>query len=294
MRRLVFFTAACGLLPSIAAAQQCAAPCYTTPQCAAPAMAAPAVAPATAPARNFLRAPGTGQTAGESNSIGLRGITLHVPEMRIGLPTLELPSLMRFRREAEMIFDHARGPLVNGDLLDFGNLPASAAPAVAPATAAPVNCMPLPPACAAPGCLGRTEPANETMEARIARLDGLERELAALRAACTRDVAALNAAQQATTGQATGNAGARKPTGSPSAASISGSRPVSRSNVTQVRHQEAVESQERYIIPAQTDRNEAEQPQPVQNSGLSSPVESAAKSEGVTLSKLTSKLRLRK
>lgn len=302
MRRIAFLTAACGLLPSMAAAQQCAAPCYT-PQCVAPPMAAPAAAPATAPLRNFLRAPGTGQTAGESNSIGLRLPTLHIPETRIGLPTIELPSLMRFRREAEMVFDHARGPLVSGDLQEFGNLPANAAPASAapampaPASAfpaAPANCLPQAPACAAPGFYGKADSANESMESRIARLEGLERELASLRAACARDVAALNAAQQA--GQSsgtgrTGNAGAGKPTGAPTAA-VNGSRPVNRSNVTQVRHQEAVESQERYIIPAQGERNDREQPGA--NGGLSSPVESMGKSEGVTLSKLTGKLRLRK
>ena len=200
-----------------------------------------------------------------------------------------------------MIFDHARGPLVNGDILDFGNLPATAAPATAaPATAAPVNCMPQAPACAVPGFLGKVEPANETLEVRIARLDGLERELAALRAACARDVAALNAAQQqaaqtSNSNRVAGDAGARKPTGGPTAASVSGSRPVSQSNVTQVRHQEAAESQERYIIPAQSDSNDGVQQPPVLNGGgLSSPAEPAAKSEGVTLSKFTSKLRLRK
>lgn len=298
MRRLAFLTAACGLLPAIAAAQQCAAPCYTSPQCAAPATAAPAVA---APARNFLRAPGTGQTAGESNSIGLRGITLHIPEMRIGLPTLELPSLMRFRREAEMVFDHARGPLVNGDILDFGNLPATGAPAApAPATAAPapVNCIPQSPACAAPGLYSKLDSANETMEVRMARLEGLERELTSLRASCARDVVALTAANQTAqssgSGRVAGSAGGGKPSSGPSGATVSGSRPVSRSNVTQVRHQEPLESQEHYIIPAQSDHNAGELTPPLSNSGLSTPVESAAKPESVALSKFASKLRLRR
>ena len=260
MRRIVLFTAACGLLPSIAAAQQCAAPSYA-PQCAAPAMAAPA--PATAPPRNFVRAPATGQAAGESNSIGLRGFTLHIPEMRIGLPTLELPSLMRFRREAEMIFDHTRGPLVNGDVLDFGNLPANAAPAVAPAVApafAP-TCIPQSPACAAPGVLGKTDAANETIEARMARLEGLERELASLR---------QQMAQVATPG----SNGAGKRAGM---STVTGSRPVSRPVITQARHQDAEEQ-----------TNEVEQ---VPNAGLSSPTESTPVPERVSLtSRITNKL----
>ena len=74
---------------------------------------------AAAPAQFQAPAP-SGQIAGASNSIGLRGFEIHFPELRLALPTLQLPSLVKFRREPHMRLDPADAPLI---------APASAAPA---------------------------------------------------------------------------------------------------------------------------------------------------------------------
>ena len=80
-----------------------------------------------APAQFQAPAP-SGQIAGASNSVGLRGLEIHFPELRFALPTLQLPSLMKFRREPHMQLDSASAPMI---------APASAAPAAAPAGYAP-------------------------------------------------------------------------------------------------------------------------------------------------------------
>jgi hypothetical protein len=80
-----------------------------------------------APAQFQAPAP-SGQIAGASNSVGLRGLEIHFPELRFALPTLQLPSLVKFRREPHMHIDSASAPMI---------APASALPAAAPAGYAP-------------------------------------------------------------------------------------------------------------------------------------------------------------
>lgn len=310
MRQFIFFTALFwGLLPAMAVAQQnCAAPPYVQPNCAAPSYSPPAQTP-TAPARNFLRPPGTGQAMGESNSIGVRGPMLHIPEMKIGLPMLELPSFARLRRDAEMIFDNSRGPLVSGEVQEFGSM---GEPPVTPAAApvAPSCVAPAPaaaPACAAPGApVG--ENAVETIHDKLARLDRLEREIAFLRAACTRDTGALPANSRQTSQpdsvQTAPSTNSSKGGSINSAAAARGLRPVSRgscpmsqSEVIQARHQDAVEQEDPDknkdvdIAPSRPERDVAEVAYQVPSSAL--PV-AATNYQGSLAGKLASKLRLRK
>jgi len=82
---------------------------------------------ASAPAQFQAPAP-SGQIAGASNSFGLRGLEIHFPELRFALPTLQLPSLVKFRREPHMHIDSSSAPMI---------APASALPATAPASYAP-------------------------------------------------------------------------------------------------------------------------------------------------------------
>jgi hypothetical protein len=84
------------------------------------ASGAPGSAGATAAPAQFQAPAPSGQIAGASNSVGLRGLEIHFPELRFALPTLQLPSLVKFRREPHMQLDSAMAPMI---------APASAAPA---------------------------------------------------------------------------------------------------------------------------------------------------------------------
>lgn len=116
----------------------------TAPAQGAPAAAAPAM---------FAAPPQGGQISGESNAIGIRGLELHFPEMRFALPTLQLPSLVRIRRNPEMQIDGGRAPLVGGAAATYGQIAAGgnvqAAPAAATAPAQP-PAEQTPPAATAP------------------------------------------------------------------------------------------------------------------------------------------------
>jgi hypothetical protein len=196
MRRFSWLIAgAVGLVPWAASAQQCEAPAvyYSPNVCAPPAAPAPAP-PAPAPTGHFLRGPATGQAAGESRSLGLRGFTLRIPAITLATPTVELPSLIKFRRDAEMHFDSSTGPLTAAPVQEFGVLPAAPAPVPVPAppTPAPVWCVP--PACAVPPAGCTSDVRSTELEARLAKLDQLEREMTALRDAYAERVAALDAA----------------------------------------------------------------------------------------------------
>lgn len=70
-------------------------------------------APGTAAAPAQFQAPApSGQIAGASNAVGLRGLEIHFPELRFALPTLQLPSLVKFRREPHMQLDSASAPMI--------------------------------------------------------------------------------------------------------------------------------------------------------------------------------------
>ena len=220
MLRQYVLTAAVGCLPGVAFAgtpEACTPRCdvpqgyYCPPTCQP--RTAPAAPAAPAPAGNFLRGPGTGQKSGESRSLGIRGPALHIPEIRLALPTLELPSPVLFTRDAEMLFDSLRGPLSMAAVQDFGSIPANAAPTpAAPHPAAPD--IPPAPQCT-PACVPLLGQA-ERLEATLARLEALEQELATLRSA------AAAAQQPVPQPQAMLNGGAKPVT----YAGVKGSRPL--------------------------------------------------------------------
>ncbi len=175
----------------------CSAPEAVEPVCSAPASpadasaapgdepeaaAAPgpghtAVAAAAAPV-TFTAPPVSGEVTGATSGYGLRLPSLTIPEMRLHLPTLHMPSIVRTSRGPEMSVDPGRAPGATGTPAAYGPLmnagfhgtqhqvasaaPAPAKPAAAskkstatpaPGTAAPApvegcvpySCPPVPP-----------------------------------------------------------------------------------------------------------------------------------------------------
>lgn len=160
-------------LTSTAMAQECALPGPTcAPQCQSPPMSP---APQRSPGR-FVRGLSPGSTAGESTSLGLRGATLHIPEIRISLPHIELPSFYKVRHDSSKVFDTTRSPLVYDDVLEFDNVEA-------PQQQRPQAPQYSPPACTAPParCAQSTDEALRALQEQMARLEQLEQELVALR-----------------------------------------------------------------------------------------------------------------
>lgn len=198
-KHLIPLSAAIVLAPLTVMAQQCDAPAacapaapYYNPQCAAPPAPAPPPPP-PAPAGNFLRGPATGQAAGESRSFGIRGARIHLPEVTIALPTIEFPSPIKWRRDAEMLFDATRGPLTSAPVQDFGALPSAPAPAPAVAPPQPAPPMYMPPSCTvpAPGCTAQNQ--NAELERRLAKLEELQQDLAVLREQYSQRLAQMDA-----------------------------------------------------------------------------------------------------
>lgn len=68
----------------------------------------------------YVRAPETGEYAGESESVGLRGLGIRIPEFHLELPTIQLPCFIHFRRDAELYADSARLPFVEREPVEFG------------------------------------------------------------------------------------------------------------------------------------------------------------------------------
>lgn len=172
---LLFFAGALSCTASLSA-QECAAP---APCVCAPRMAAPTAPPPTN--ERFLRGPAPGSATGESNSLGIRGPALHIPEMRFGLPHLELPSLYKIRHDASKVFEATRSPLVNEPALELDNVgPALQGPA--PAFNAPQPCAPYcPPACSAPVQCTAVEEQLKLLNQKLARLEAVERELVTIK-----------------------------------------------------------------------------------------------------------------
>ena len=117
---------ACTLSQSRASDPQCAVP--MVPHCAAPPVfqqSAPvpqSVQLQAAPAATFAAPPAVGETAGESSSLGVRGFGLRIPEMNLQMPTIQFPSLVRYRRDAVMHLESARAPLVPGAAAVYGQM----------------------------------------------------------------------------------------------------------------------------------------------------------------------------
>lgn len=180
---------------------KCAPACATTEpeQCvpstpAAPmAPAAPAAPMAAPPPAVFQTPQATSDVSGPSESVGIRGFGIRFPEANLQLPTIQLPSVVRYRRGSEAHFESARAPQIAGmaavpSQIAPGGPAIPVAPASAPmapqppappaAPAAPMNCVPQ----AARDNTSATELAamRELMETRRV-LDLYRQELAELK-----------------------------------------------------------------------------------------------------------------
>lgn len=109
------------------APMNCQAPqYYCPPNCVqpprVPKQPESAVTP-TQPEGAFIAGPQRGEVAGESRSFGLRMGALRIPEVTLPLPTFQMPCLVRYRRDAEMITESAHLPYVSGGVPEFALRP---------------------------------------------------------------------------------------------------------------------------------------------------------------------------
>lgn len=207
LRRLAIGTAL-SILPLPMLAEECYVP--ASPRCApppvsAPAQSAPRFAPVQAPAAapaTFAAPPLGGQVAGESNSVGIRGMELHFPEWRIALPTLQMPTLVRFRRNPEMMLQGGTAPMVTGPQAAFAQVPLQAnpapaqpAPAQKPPVSAPAGCAPAPATTYAPPLPGAPE--LGASDGTYQELEQARQQLAEMRQQLDRLVQATAALEQA-------------------------------------------------------------------------------------------------
>lgn len=68
----------------------------------------------------YAQPPAVGERIGESDSVGVRGLSIRFPEVTIELPELRLPSLFCARRGPEMRTESARAPYVRGQAATYG------------------------------------------------------------------------------------------------------------------------------------------------------------------------------
>lgn len=100
-------------------AEGCQAPMYMPPNCTAPTPRS-FEAPRSGA---FVRSPETGEQAGESTGVGLRGFGIRLPAVSLDLPEIRFPSLVKYRRNAEMHVEGSRAPWVEGRALEFNQVP---------------------------------------------------------------------------------------------------------------------------------------------------------------------------
>lgn len=80
-----------------------------------PHASAPQPYPAAYPAPGQYQAPAANGTYnGPAESVGIRGFGIRIPEIRIELPTVTLPTLFHTRRNAELVQDAVAAPYVVG------------------------------------------------------------------------------------------------------------------------------------------------------------------------------------
>ncbi|MDB5343903.1 MAG: hypothetical protein JWP89_2280 [Schlesneria sp.] len=170
--------------------------CVTPPM--APPQAPPTIPPIAPQAPAVFQTPqATSDISGPSESIGIRGFGIRVPECNLQLPTIQLPSIVRYRRGSEANFESARSPQIAG----MAAMPSQLVPGghsipVAPITppTAPPIAPPQPPAAppTAPNCVPQApgvpvtaadqQTVNELLETRRA-LEAYRQELAELKRA---------------------------------------------------------------------------------------------------------------
>lgn len=146
---------------------------------------------------SYVAPPANGEVAGESRSMGVRGLGIRIPEIRLEMPTVQLPSLVRFRRGPEMHLESGRAPFVQQSAAAFGQIHtggvapmmmqsapmAQAAPAPQSRRADPKPQSapaddPKPQAAPAPHCTPYCPPPHCTSEAKVREL---RREMEAAR-----------------------------------------------------------------------------------------------------------------
>lgn len=182
-----------------------------TPNCAPPPSCAPLPCapgyvqlesvpsePETAaqPEGAYVRGPEAGEYAGESTSFGVRGFGLRLPAISIEMPELRMPSLVRYRRNAEMHVESSRSPWVAGRPAEFRQVnrgEAAVVPERGPGKGEPENsprrenqpyCAPPPvPPCSANEQrlleeLARKEAQLQEMQDRFVQLESVVQQLA--------------------------------------------------------------------------------------------------------------------
>jgi len=68
----------------------------------------------------FAAPPQTGTVAGATNSLGIRGLAIRFPAWDLRLPTLQLPSFVRYRTNAHMEIDSSTAPFVAAPTQAYG------------------------------------------------------------------------------------------------------------------------------------------------------------------------------
>ena len=167
---------------------RCAAPqdcCVPQPRVCCPPSPKPQLGPA--PEGVFVAPVQRGEVASEAHSFGLRFGELKLPAITIPFPTIQLPSLIRFRRDAHMITESGIAPFVTRPPADFRVSPHAAPqrkPAPKPEKKPAPPCY-LPPA---PAACGQLE-LQQQLEARTVQVAQMQAELAELQQLCQKILA---------------------------------------------------------------------------------------------------------
>lgn len=72
--------------------------------------------PSSRPGGVYAAPPASGTTQSSSESFGIRGLALRLPELKLELPSIELPSLYRVRHGRKMRIDAADAPFVTDEV----------------------------------------------------------------------------------------------------------------------------------------------------------------------------------
>lgn len=152
--------------------------CVTTP--VAPPSAPPVAAPSPPAAAIYQTPQATADISGSSQSVGIRGFGLRIPESNFQLPTIQLPSIVRYQRGSEAHFESARAPQISGmaavpSQISLGGPAIPVAPPSAPA--APSQVLPPTP----PNGGGATIPAAPNTGCVPLASNSSDAELQALR-----------------------------------------------------------------------------------------------------------------
>ena len=102
------------------------------PQAVPPQHFQPQAVPPQAVPGMFAAPQARGEIAGESSSVGIRGFGIRIPAIQLEFPTIQLPSLIRFRREPEMRLEATYAPFVAGVPAVYGQLAPGGIAQVAP------------------------------------------------------------------------------------------------------------------------------------------------------------------